>query len=358
MSKLLLIASLIIAPAAMGMDQCNELLFKKSGDRLNVHWENVNFKPIFDRLAEAGVPLNSFSVRNDPRTPQILADSFRASVNPQSFFYGVSKRYGSWDEGLRLNGFDPMLIRGRLPSDLPEDQIILAIQRLSAAGEPLTPNELNQKRGSPRADEILLQTFGMPLTQQGFYKRAVKKFKTWSAALNAAGLNPIQIVARDLRVVLTRDQIIEYLHFLYPLLKGDLRTSNVESQNEQVKLALYSEYKILVSGPTLVETAITSFGSWRNALEAADLSTHIIGRHARPLYWTEESLHDVLQRLAPLVDMRRDNFRKNTDKIKQLTNEFYGVPIAAETIYGAAKRIYGSWKWALFAADVKIEPAP
>jgi hypothetical protein len=343
---LLLMVCLFLSPKASS--SCEEHLYK-SGDRTAIRWRRVDLGSAFRALQDAGIPLNFNGIRYNVRAGEILSQILKTDVSPIRFIYGVRKRYGSWDEGLRQNGIDPRFTREQFPTELPEDLILLAIQRLAAAGEPLSADLLNRRKGSARADQILLETLGMPISQQGFYIRGSAHFGSWPLALKQAGLNPAQVLQGVPKGDLSRDLIIRILESLWSVLDGDLRATNVRQQRNRVKLALYAEFQIIVSEVSLFAATKNEFGSWERAVEAADLPNRYHRR--KQLFWTRPFLNDVLQKLSPHLDMTLKQFKKNYRDVKRFTEEIYGYPIAAGEIYKAAKHLYGGWSSALKAAN-------
>jgi hypothetical protein len=338
---------------------CPPYLFQ-SGDRLNIRWKKVDFRPIFQALQEAGVSLNYSAFVRDERSPKILQRLLTVPIGPRSFGYGVHMRFGSWDEGLRQNGIDPLQWRIRFPPDLSEEQAVQVLRRLYEAGEPVSATGLNFRQGGARADRIIFETLGHPISQQGFYQRAMRRYKSWRAALSAAGINPAEVMYKEIKLNLSRELVIAQIQFLFSLLEGDVRLSNLRRHKDRIKLAIYSEFQMIVSSASLSNWAEKEFGSWRAALEAAGVPTSVLSTSARPPLWTKELLIEILQELSIDVDMRRRRFWASHVAVKKLTEELYGYPIAAAAIYNAAIQLFGSWKNALRAADIElpqIEPA-
>jgi hypothetical protein len=175
--------------------------------------------------------------------------------------------FGGWDQALLAAGFNPSIVRKKVPkTDYSREPIIKIILELKSQGEDLRCHALFKKHSA-------------------MMKSAVRIFGSHKAMCEAAGISLQDIGAWDKKCqAYTRENIIDYLKDLR--IKGeDLRCS-----------ALYKKHT------SMKRAAVRIFGSHKAMCEAAGISLQDIGvkerkpqkQHTR---YTDNELLEYLQQL-------------------------------------------------------------
>ena len=116
-------------------------------------WEQDRLEQVTEELAEKGVPLNARTI---------------LEKNPH-FYYAACRRYGSWGKMLKAFGYDPQA--DALRRSRTREEIIRGIRRLDKEGVHLSDNNVRD-------------------TNPALHAAAVRKFKTWVRAREAACKRP------------------------------------------------------------------------------------------------------------------------------------------------------------------------
>ncbi len=188
--------------------------FDSAAIRLRHPWSRRRLLEAIARRVRDGKPLNAAAV-------------FREEGE---LYQTACLRFGSWDRALRAAGHDPARIRLKAPRGHPSrDEIVAAIRRRRRAGEPLGYS-------------------GMP---HSLRRGADRRFGSWRAALEAAGVDPESAGCRPRPW--TRKEVLALLR---------KRRDSGASLRRSDLLSWSSRF---------VDAAVRHFGSWLEALEAADV---------------------------------------------------------------------------------------
>jgi hypothetical protein len=199
----------------------------------------------------------------------------------------AGRHFGSWDDALVAAGFDPTQYRQRGPT-WTRDHVIAAIHEIRHRGGKLNHGHLGRCALS---------------------HAAIKLFRSWDAALQAAGLDPDRV--RLWRRAWTRQELVQ-----------EIQRSRQAGESLKAKDAQAS---------AILRPACRLFGSWNAALEAAGLDVSTIRTQRRP--WT---------RGAILEELRRTHATGGSLNTKR-------VPSG---MCQRARIMFGSWRAALEAAGV------
>jgi hypothetical protein len=198
--------------------------------------------------------------------------------------YPARKLFGSWDAALRAAGLDANDIHMR--PIWTAKSVLKLIQRKHAAGDALN------------ADGV---------SPSGLYDAARRRFGSWHAALQAAGVDPERV--RIFRRPWTREDLVAEIQRLHSA--GGAINSLAGSRKE------------------MLAPAIRLFGSWDAALRAAGLDPDRIRLNRRP--WTADEV---------------------TEEIRQAYATRGAVTGFSSAFHRAAGKLFGSWEAALQAAGV------
>ena len=218
-----------------------------------------------------------------PRTEHMDQKGAYSSTTYQS-------RFGGWQNALEKAGFDSF-------KRISDEELIESVKELAAElGRSPTTKEFNE------------------LTSHSA-TTCKERFGSWSATLETAGLDPDNGRNKEY----TEDELVEELQRL------DDEREHTPSSNEMDDDGEYS------SG-----VYQDRFGSWDEALEAAEIDSDVVGKHQ----YTDEQLEEELQRIKEEVgnQPRSADIQEKSD-------------ISPSTFISR----FGSWEEALEAADIRID---
>ena len=205
------------------------------------------------------------------------------------------ERFGSWLAALAAAGLQP-----RRPPVYTGEQLLQSLRDLAAElGRSPTSRELGGRRDlpSPKAYE--------------------RYFKSWNAALEAAGL-----ATRRYTPAYSDEQLLQTLRDLAAELGRSPTTHELQARRDLPSSITYANH----------------FGSWNAALEAAGLEIY-----RRPPAHSDEQLLQILRDLA--AELSRTPTQRELRACRDLPSP------------NAYKRHFGSWTAALEAAGLKLNRA-
>ncbi|MBX3021903.1 MAG: hypothetical protein KF799_09530 [Bdellovibrionales bacterium] len=318
-----------------------------------VHWASADIGKLFHALNAADIPLGFTQIRTTHATiaNEVLSRELGTNVKIDSFIYGVRKRYNSWDEGLRQNGFDPLQLRRRFP--LSPEQIVNGIRALHAKGIALSASAMNLRTDDEPTRALLREACGVSVNSRSIYQRAKRQFGSWNQALKVAGIERVEVVQYDVHNFRSRENTLAKLRFLSQEIR-DLRISNLIRQKLLVRLLLFSKFGEIDSARGLYNASIKEFGTWGEALAVAGVRRQDIPRREPKITWNQELIRSVLYELShQKLNLDRPSFLSHESRVQILMENMIGHPVRARTIYRAALIHFGSWRQALDAAGVE-----
>lgn len=340
------------------------------------HWEPVwSAEYVLDRIAEfrrRGMNLNYAAIKEI----SILARAY--------------KYFGSWDNALKHISLVSEEIRLRQPPRFHNRSSVLSeIKRRNKAGLELAASKVTNGEGKDRT----------------LYKNAVRLFGNWGAAVEAAGLPYDQVrlrkppkytpnspskmrktilseirLRREKGLALTatamkagqnRDPTL-YTHarHVFGNWKAAVESAGLQYQRlspnptpakyrepkaiiqeirHRKKLGLALSAWALSKGPDrdsrLYKQGCNIFGTWRTAIEAAELKYEAISR-----YRTGRFNHSSPQELRRTV-IQEIRLRKK-QRLPLTTKELRKGPTKDPTLYGYGHQLFGTWQSAVRAAGV------
>ncbi len=229
------------------------------------------------------------------RTPTYRELLNRRGLPSPSIYH---KRFGSWNKALEAAGLEPK--RRRRPPAYTDEQLLQALRDLAA------------KLGRTPVYRELLNHRGLP--SPSIYH---KRFGSWNAALEAAGLEPKR--RRRPPRHFTSDQLLEILRDLADDLDRTPKRRDLAARRDlPAPSAYYGHFK-----------------TWAAALKAAGLEA----RHRHTPAYDDEQLLDILRGLA-------DELNRTPTYRDLATRRDLPAPSA---YYGH----FGSWNGALEAAGLE-----
>lgn len=241
----------------------------------------------------------------------------------QSLYQAASRVFGTWRNAVMAAGISPE--KARSHQSWRPARILAEIRALARRRRPLRPNELKREHGT-------------------LMRAARRLYGSWSAAIIAAGADPIMLRAFP---PWTKDRIIE------AILTRALRNESLRSHSVRPK--------------SLSSAGIRIFGSWGQALAAAGLDpqryrklgpeeSQVVkgprpARHAKTPIPTHKEGNPVRRSsLYPTDESVLNAIRTRTNERQSNS----AMPVYRENLplYRAARRLFGSWRNALAAAGL------
>lgn len=268
--------------------------------------------------------------------------------------------FDSYDMALEAAGLNPQSIR-KTTSETAKwgpKRVIRLIQALKESGIELSYEQLHaNNEASLKA--ISQEIVGAPIEGYRLLVAGTKYFGNWSNALEAAGLDSAQIKKRfERNIAWSKESIVQMIKKLGH--DGlDLRPSAVsKNTSSQFVAAAKAVVGAPARGHSFFSAAVEHFGSWREALRAADVAVDQMKWKSAHSHWTPEkilsalrALHENNPLLLPAGKIQRDITASTTEIIKEATGE----TTTGRSFYLRVRHYFKQYDDALLAAG--IDPA-
>ena len=250
-------------------------------ERMSRIWSKKKIKLKIRELHKNQISLNNLSMK------KYNNDLFMAAI----------KSFKSWEEAVKSSGFDYDTIRKKRPK-WTRDDILDSIKELEKSGADLNYADLSK------------------IGKNKLYHAGCRLFGNWSFALSEAGVDLKKVNHPIKESKWSKDDILSEIKHL-----DEIAHNLAGSDIKKSKQDLYS-------------AAIRNFGSWRSALEAAELDYTKIAKKER---WSKEKILKEIE-----------SFHRSGISLSQRTLKAIG----RYKLYDAAVRLFGSWNECLRVAGL------
>ncbi len=317
-------------------------------------WDSADWRAILRALNEADVPLNPSAIkrRYSNQVAEILKNQFGINVQGAGFVSAVKKRYTSWEQALRVNGLDPEDYRVSVRR-ISSEEILKALGALYKENVPLDNRAIRDK--SQRSKDVVKSAIGLEISPYALYFRVrTSEFKTWPAALKAAGI-PVTQVLEASKIKWSKDFVLEVIRFLASHF-DDMNLAHLDESRQRVRELTFEKFNVIVHPMTLGQRAGDFFGSWTFALQAAGLDAKQIRWSSRGISHLRSRKHlsSLLKFLSEnFADMNFNQIEREGKRLLHLTYDQYGVGVGPQALEVAVKKEFGSWLQGLNAAGLE-----
>jgi len=267
-----------------------------------VSWTKAKVIREIKKRQEAGHPLNVRALRKGEHTDRKL---YQAAVH--------KNRFGSWKAALEAAGVDPKDVVKRKLENWTKAKLIAEIKKRHEAGLPLNASAVSKGEDADRKLYVAA--------------RSKNHFGSWAAALEAAGVDPEEVVKYE---NWTKAKVITEIKKRQQA--GHPLNAWAVQGGEDADRKLYVAAK-----------SKNHFGSWEAALRAAGVDPDEVVKHES---WTKEKV------IREIKNRQQRGHPLNTREVikgEHSDNKLYAAAIS--------KRRFGSWESALEAAGVDPDEA-
>lgn len=218
--------------------------------------------------------------------------------------WAATRYFHTWQLAVEASGIDYQSVcKTKIPEPWSEDKVIAEIRDMDAAGKPLNSNHIQQNH-------------------QNLYGAAIRYFKSWNNAIEAACLDTASIRARPFFRKRTKSRV----------------TSEIQARQENG--LLLNSGIVCKEDPTLYAAARGAFegvNPWRQALTAAGVDPDSLPD--LKTIWTQELVEETIT--TRYVEGLPLNIRFVNDSKNGLRG-----------FVGAAKRYFGNWQSAIESCGI------
>lgn len=284
MRTLLLIVFFFCAGFTAEAQTCRELFGKKSSNAKGSHSRKAipseTLLKMISHLDKNGFHISTRNMKLDSGgiIKSELNKEFNYDANPATLMATLLKRFGSWREVLRQANVDTSRYEGakRITPKIISDQEIFEMLRfLDTSGFRITSYSMSTDSGG-LIGKALKEEFNYKANASSILHTALNRFGTWENTLLLAGIDIQKYLEMKSnlpsRKYWDRQSIIEVL---VKMQKADipLNSNAVDKDHRGVLRQYFIDFLKISSSPsTLYRSAISIFGSWDQALIAANIN--------------------------------------------------------------------------------------
>lgn len=302
--------------------------------------------------AEISLVASKFYGGDNSVQTDFLISTGLSKTGSSGFYQNTERIFGSWVNALVAAEID-LAKYGYVQTGWSKSQIIDLMFAIKNAGYPLTQNQLRNDVDND-INKFLKTIKAKTYSGVVLYNNAVKLFGTWNLALEAAGYSANG--TRPSSEFWSREDIL--------LAIKDMNTMGISTAHSDMQLDLngdirsfLKENKRSIYGSTvLLRAAKDHFGSWRNALIAANINPDQLTTSSVSS-WTKENITRAIKSLfAAQLSINAQNMRLDVDgKLKLHLQSKKLSQFGPNILFKAALRAFGSWDRALIYAGINPE---
>ncbi|KPB04727.1 hypothetical protein [Bacillus sp. CHD6a] len=225
----------------------------------------------------------------EKNTSNIQLNDHYANRNYQKLYAAGQRYFGSWKEAVNAAGINYESIRK------------------SKENNYWTPDKFKDRLFELINDNEQLSSQYIQDNHQDLYSAALKIYGSWKDAINFHGLDYPDI---SLYLRWKPEEVIEEIKRLHRI-KSDL-----------------SNKEIRITKNTLFKAAVRYFGSWKRALDKADIDYNIYLKTKPKGYWSEKQIINEI--------------RKMFSEGKPINSSY--VMTNNKSLYGTARRMFKTWE--------------
>jgi len=242
-------------------------------------WRKEIIVKSIQALHRANIPLQSSKISKDntEETKKIIFEAVGVKANGRALNASARWNLGSWDRALTEANINPRLIRAK-KFYWHKPGITRAIKCLHKLDIPLNSSEMIKNKSE--SSEILKNKIGRSVSTFGIYKNAVKKFGSWDAALFKAGLHPCVIRLKANHLDRNKEEIVKTIMLTHEA-GIHLNRSSIIKNSAAIKVITCAKFENVISGHSLINAAVSSLGSWDEALRQAKFNPDEIRLRSR-----------------------------------------------------------------------------